>query len=190
MGIVFGIVLTAAAARIVLQLRNRNRLFLSDAFLLFACISLCTGTGLLYTLCDDLYFDQLLLIDPALVIVTPNVFHNVAFSLKILFLYQTIMWTVIFSVKASFLCFFKLLLQRLPKFSNWWTWVTVITALCYVFCTVDAWIICPHFGVSSRKYLFCSQHCLEFGLYSNPKFRLNIQCNAHLIVKTKYLGQS
>lgn len=47
-GILTGIVLTAAAVRIAFQIHHRRRLYLSDVFLLFACICLCAATVELY----------------------------------------------------------------------------------------------------------------------------------------------
>ena len=151
-GALCGFVLVTAALRIVLRLQKKRRLYLSDAFLIFACAALGAGTGVLYSFCDNLYLDQAVALDPTAVVIPIDFLDRVILSLKLLFTYVTVMWTVVFSVKASFLCFFRPLLKRLGRLNTWWTWVVVTTAIAYVFCTVEIYMVCPHFDLSSCKY--------------------------------------
>ena len=150
-GTLAGVVLTAAAFRIAFQIKNRRRLYLSDIFLLFSCICLCASTVVLYQFADMLYLEQALSRNLSAVPVPPDFFAEVGTSLKYLYSYQAIMWATVFSVKFSFLCFFRPLVNRLARLKIWWNCVTVSTALSWAFCTADVFIICPHFDLSARK---------------------------------------
>lgn len=137
--------------RVAVQIKNRRRIFLSDAFLVFACACLCAGTGLLYPLTESLYLEQALAENPFSVALPPDFTNYLLTSLKFLFAYQTVMWTVVFSVKFSFLSFFRPLVRRLAKLQTWWKVTVVTTALAWGLCAVDVFIICPHFDLSSCK---------------------------------------
>ncbi|MCJ1317351.1 hypothetical protein MMC15_002674 [Xylographa vitiligo] len=150
-GPLVGFVLLAAVARIAVQISNRRRLYLSDAFLIFACACLCTATGILYSLFDDLYLDYAVSVDPASVILPPDFLDKAVYSLKLLFTYQTLLWAVVFMVKFSFLSFFRPLVSRLARLKIWWTIVVVFTVLTFVFCAADVFIICPHFDLTSLE---------------------------------------
>jgi hypothetical protein len=159
-GPLLGFVLLAAVARIAVQINNRRRLYLSDAFLIFACACLCTATGLLYALFDDLYLDEELYINPLSVALPPDFFDKVIYSLKLLFSVQTVLWAVVFSVKFSFLSFFRPLVSRLERLTTWWTVVVVFNFLAFVFCAADAFIICPQFNLSSSMLFNLDLHQL------------------------------
>jgi hypothetical protein len=146
------LVVLAAVARIAVQIRNRLRLYLSDAFLIFACACLCAAAGILYSLFDDLYLIQALYVDPAGVALPPDFFDEILYSLKLLFTVQTVLWAVIFSVKFSFLSFFRPLVSRLERLKTWWTTVVVFTFLTFGFCASSVFIICPHFGLSTSTF--------------------------------------
>ncbi|MCJ1383275.1 hypothetical protein MMC17_006388 [Xylographa soralifera] len=142
-------VLLAAVARITAQISNRRRLYLSDAFLIFACVCLCAATGVLYSLFDDLYLDQAIEVDSAGVILPSDFLDKAVYSLKLLFTLQTVLWAVVFSVKFSFLSFFRPLVNRLAKQKIWWMIVVVFTALSFAFCAAGGFIICPHFDLTT-----------------------------------------
>lgn len=152
--------IVAAAFRIAFQIHNRRRLFLSDVFLIFACVCLCAGTVVLYHFEAMLYLEQALSKNPFSVSIPPDFFSKVVRSLKYLYAYQAIAWAAIFSVKFSFLCFFRPLVNHLTKPRKWWTCVTVFAALSWAFCTVDVFIICPHFDLKTCK-CFAPDFCLE-----------------------------
>jgi len=135
--------------RVAVQIKNRGRIFLSDAFLVFACACLCAGTGLLYRLTESLYLLQALSENPFSVALPPDFTNYLLTALKFLFAYQTVTWTVVFSVKFSFLAFFRPLVRRLAKLKMWWNITVVTTALTWGLCAVDVFIICPHFDLSS-----------------------------------------
>ncbi|MCJ1479145.1 hypothetical protein MMC13_007829 [Lambiella insularis] len=103
----------------------------------------------MYSLFDDLYLDQAVSVDPAAVELPPDFLDKVVYSLKLLFTIQTVLWAVVFSVKFSFLSFFRPLVDRLARLKIWWTIVVVFTAITFAFCAADVFIICPHFDLTS-----------------------------------------
>lgn len=137
--------------RVAVQIKNRRRIFWSDAFLVFACACLCAGTGLLYPFTESLYLEQALAENPFSVALPPDFTNYFLTSLKFLFAYQTVMWTVVYSVKLSFLSFFRPLVRRLAKLKTWWSVTVVTTALGWGLSAVGVFIICPHFDLSSCK---------------------------------------
>lgn len=52
----------------------------------------------------------------------------------------------IFSVKFSFLFFFRLLLQRTGKLQIWWGCTFIVTIPCAVICMCTEFMVCPAFG--------------------------------------------
>lgn len=52
----------------------------------------------------------------------------------------------VFSVKFSFLFFFRLLLQRTGKLQIWWWCTFIITIPCAVICMCTEFMVCPAFG--------------------------------------------
>lgn len=172
-GLLAGVVLIAATVRIASQIHNRRRLFLSDFFLLFACICLCAGTVVLYHFEDTLYLNQALAKGGLSVSIPPNFLAKVETSLKYLFSYEAIIWATVFSVKFSFLSFFRPLVKRLARLRNWWTCVTVVTALSWGFCTTNVFIICPDFNPTSCK---CHTLICYFWGYSSDTLTHQVHC--------------
>lgn len=143
--------LIAAAGRIAIRIKSRQRLCLSDGFLLFACVCLCGGTGVLYRFFDDLYLLQAAKTDPFSIALPPNFVEVLSTGLKLLFACQTLEWTCIYMIKFSFLAFFRPLLRHLYGLKIWWTCATVVSAIAWVFTSIGAWIICPHFDLGACK---------------------------------------
>lgn len=72
--------------------------------------------------------------------------HQSDFDVKFQDVSSVLLNGCIYSVKFSFLFFFRLLLQRTGKLQIWW-WCTVIfTAPCAVICMCTEFMVCPAFG--------------------------------------------
>ena len=178
MGTLPGIVLLAAVIRIAFQLKNRHRLFLSDFFLLLASTCLIAGTIVIYQFVDMLYLEQQLSENPLSVPITPDFLNAIPDSLKYLFSYQAILWAVVFSVKFSFLSFFRPLVSRLAKMITWWKCVTVTTAFAWAVCTVAPFIICPHFDFSSSEFVFKPLSLFDHDYSNHPVL------HSHMLVRS------
>ena len=65
--------------------------------------------------------------------------------------YLVVIWTLIFSIKLSFLWFFRLLVDRLRSFVIYWRVVVVVSILAYIFCAFNNFIICRKSSPSDSK---------------------------------------
>lgn len=100
-----------------------------------------------------LYFEQKLASDPNAVsfkTALKTIPELLKFQ-RLSYAHLTLTWTVIFSVKFSFLFFFKLLIKRLTSLNIYWRVVVGINAIVFVLCVSDIFIACPHITLSGTK---------------------------------------
>lgn len=62
-------------------------------------------------------------------------------------------WSAIFSIKLSFLFYFRILVDRLPKFRVWWWMILGLLLPTMALMTCATFIACPHLGISMFGYL-------------------------------------
>lgn len=155
-GALFGVACLAAIARTVIQLKKRRPLSVDDAFFAFSCVCLCASTILLYQLMSGLYFDQKVVSDPSAVSfkMAIKIIPELLKVQRLSYAHLTLTWTAIFSVKFSFLFFFKLLIKRLTNLNVYWRVVVWINAVVFVLCVSDIFIACPHITLSDSKLSF------------------------------------
>ena len=151
----FGLAIVVAIIRTTLRQRSPNyqRVPLDDVFLCSACIFLCVGTSLFYALIPPLYeyeaesgingFSQ--------TSTSPDALHKFLWLQKMIMTYQVMTWTAIFCVKASFLCFFRRLVDRLKPMLILWKTVVGITILSYIIIFGDLFVGCPYFSARAGK---------------------------------------
>lgn len=148
----FGIAVIGVLARFIGRMVTRRRLYLDDAFLCFALICLCAGTGLIVHFYKVMFIDEALATDPTVVIV-PSQLLELFNSLTIVDAFFCIMWTATFSVKASFLALFRQLISRVSRKLTIYYWCTVaLTLLAWAFFECEDFIVCPHFGEQVSEY--------------------------------------
>lgn len=142
--------------RTALRLHSQRRLHLDDAFLLFACAALTAATPLLYRTIAPLYF----LLELASESLSATNFSqstesNVAAEVhlyKLLHIaYEALIWTAIFSVKFSFLAFFRHIVDRIPNLLLHWKIVVVINIVACAFCVCFTFVACPLTGYTASK---------------------------------------
>lgn len=66
--------------------------------------------------------------------------------------YLVLSQTVIFSIKASFLSFFRRLIDRLGRIIIYWKVTVTVTVIAFFFCASQAFISCPETGLNQSKY--------------------------------------
>ena len=138
--------MTAILSTIV-RIRLRNGLGLDDMFLLLACVFLIASTGLLFLVSDALYFEEELTLDPATVTFSANSFEQLDWYQKVIYAYLDLSQTATYCVKISFLCFFRLLIDRLRYMIIYWRVIVVISVLAWAYAMCTAFIGCPDFGL-------------------------------------------
>ncbi|MCJ1422884.1 hypothetical protein MMC29_000764 [Sticta canariensis] len=152
-GALSGVAFFAAICRIIIQLKKRRPLSIDDAFFAFSLVCLCASTTLLYQLIPGLYFEQKLVLDPSAV-PFKTVIETIPELLglqKISYAHLTLTWSVIFSVKFSFLFFFRLLIRRLATLDFYWRIVVWINAVGYILCVSEIFITCPHITLAGLR---------------------------------------
>lgn len=146
-GALFGVAILIVAARIGMRWRLRQRIYLDDFFLLFGLACLCGATGIILVCVRKIFLTEALLVQPLFKLTfegarslgntAPGIIHS--------FLFLT--WTVIFSVKFSFLALFRLLIQRISwKITFYYWFVVVFTVLTWIYMVSEAFFVCPAFG--------------------------------------------
>lgn len=148
---VFGLALVATIARLAMRLHQYRRLFLDDAFLLFACTCLCAETGLVHALLPASYMVEGLRVNSHTTAFGPQNLDNLSWYLKIVYSFLALSWATIFAVKLSFLVFFRNLIRRLPRMNAYWRFVVATTLLVFAFNFCAGFIACPHLGLAARE---------------------------------------
>lgn len=146
-----------ASARTALRIKLHRRLFVDDAFLIFACLALTTlfATVLYYTsttsLAEDIVNGQLQEGSTAL---PPSVNLDAVISRfrKAQLLRGSLAWLTIFAVKFAFLSFFYPLTDRLPRLFLYWRVVVAVNVLAFVYC-----IACGFLGCLDSSNKSCEQ---------------------------------
>ena len=146
-GALFGLAIISASARTLLRLRNKSRLGLDDALLLFACLCLVASTALFYTLAPGVYLFEQVIADPNHVQLPPDVNDLVIDNLKMVDAYSAISWLVIYAVKFCFLSFMRSLIDRIRSLIIYWRAIVGITVVFFGISVSETFIACPQFTI-------------------------------------------
>ena len=151
-GGLFGIAIVTAVLSTIVRIRLRNGLGLDDIFLLLACVFLIASTVLLFLASDALYFEEALTLDPESVTFSAGSFDQLDWYQKVIYAYLDLSQTATYCVKFSFLCFFRLLIDRLRYMIVYWRVVVVVSVLAWAYAMCTAFIGCPDFGLNVCRY--------------------------------------
>lgn len=100
----------------------------------------------------DIYLFETLETEPgsvAALIPPVEIFQKVVWFENCDSAYLFVTWTAIFLVKASFLAFFRRLINRVGKMVTYWKVVVVITIVVFGFCACIGFIGCPKSGLDA-----------------------------------------
>ena len=101
------------------------------------------------------------------------------------YVFLSLEWAAIFSIKASFLCFFKQLINRLNGIIVYWRVVVVTTAGVFVVCVAAEFIACPRLGLAACKY------SLEAAaLWNAESMVLIVSCSIRMAFALSYVSIS
>lgn len=144
----FGVAILIVAARIYMRWRLRQRLYLDDFFLLLGLACLCGATGIILVSVRKIFLSEVIIIDDSFQF-TEEVAHSlINTGPAIVHSFLFLAWTVVISVKFSFLALFRLLIQRISwKITFYYWFVVVFTVITWIYMVSEAFIICPAFGV-------------------------------------------
>lgn len=138
-------------ARTIIRLRINHKLQLDDFFLFFACACCAACMGIVCAEIPDIYFFQDMVRNMAMAVEVPisELLHKVERFTKMDQAYLVLSWLAIFTVKLSFLFFFRRLADRIHNVIHYWRVVTVFTVIAGLFNACEIFIACPKTGIES-----------------------------------------
>lgn len=107
-------------ARTALCLRYQKRLFVDNAFVFFAEISLCSLFGLFFAFAKSTYLDKAFITQLKVAEIPPDFLHQL-FSFHVLSnVFLILTYASIFAVKFGFLFLFRVFVRRVRKLVIFW----------------------------------------------------------------------
>ena len=154
----------AAIARTAIQIQQYRRLRVDDYTLIFACVMFVAGSILLFVSLPTVYWITGITLDPLnptteKFIFSPDFPYQIAHSQKIVYSYLSLSITAIFSVKVTFIVFFRPMVDKMPNMIMYWKVLFAITLVSYIFSICSQFIECPHFGVSACESFHAQESC-------------------------------
>ncbi len=147
-GVLYGTAILAASMRTVLRTYFHRRLSLDDAFLLFACATLTAAVPILYIAIGPMYLVQ------ELGNGGPNPQIHLYQVLRLT--HRALVWTAIFSVKFSFLSFFRQIVDRVQSLTLHWKIVGMMNIVAYIIacvtCVCFSITACPRTDAAACKW--------------------------------------
>lgn len=132
----------------MIRFRYQKQLFLDDVFLYFGVICLCAAVGLL------LQFSEAMFMSESLITAHKGSYVRSKGGLLIQLnktsdAYLALTYTTLFSVKLSFLFFFRILVRRVRKMAiYWWTVLAIMIVAWPVSIVAAVAPSCPVFGIA------------------------------------------
>ena len=105
-------------------------------------------TGLAYPIVSIVYLEEAITLEPGRYTLPQNDLPMLLRDMQIIDVFVVFAWTAEFSVKMSLLLFFRLLVKRLPPLTLYVRIVIGTTALVWAVLVCEAFLTCPHFGIS------------------------------------------
>ena len=139
-------------ARSVIRFRHQKQLLLDDVFLYFGVICLCAAVGLLMQFSETMYMNEEMKTTGLSTTKANWKSHMLQFN-KTSDAYLALTYTTLFSVKLSFLFFFRILVRRVRKMAIYWWVVFAIMIVAWPVSIVAAVAFsCPVFGITSSIF--------------------------------------
>jgi len=157
-GVFYGIAVSAASIRLILQIKIHRRLYLDDYFLLFACACLTAGTVLGYASVGSLYFSQDLNYNPThffyLLAKHVDIAAHINKYQRLYYSYPALLWTAIFVVKFGYLAFFRRLIDRIRPLIIYWRIIVGITIVSFPICIISIYVACTKWGLEAGEHAY------------------------------------
>ena len=149
----------AAIARTLIRAQKKQLRTIDDLLFLFACVCLVASTILLVRETTPLYLGATLIAslldEPGLGNEAASSPQNLKDAMRLFqsvrHAYSVLIWATIFAVKFCYLCFFRLLIDRLKGLITYWRVTAGITAVSAGFNLCALFIACPYLSQESCK---------------------------------------
>jgi hypothetical protein len=150
-GVFFSLSILSILARAGIRLRTRRALSLDDYLLFAAAVFLSGGTGLMYTILDNLYLATAIQLDPTIVfrVDSARLTHLLMTATQQNHAFLILAWTTTFLVKFSFLAFFRQLIWNVTGIRRYYWVVVGVTVVSWLFLISEPFILCSDFGLES-----------------------------------------
>ncbi|MCJ1283213.1 hypothetical protein MMC26_002541 [Xylographa opegraphella] len=142
--VTLGIAIILSVARMYIKVNKFHRLYSDDWFFLGAVCFLIAGTTMVFLTLP--YNQTEVNVGAGVEAPPPDLTHQLDFDVKFQDSASLLLNASIFSVKFSFLLFFRRLLERTGKLQQYWWFAFIITIPCAVVCMCTEFIVCPAFG--------------------------------------------
>ena len=143
-----GCAMLMAVGRTIIRLKYFRRLFIDDYILFFGVITLVSGTAIMFANFPLVYFQ--VQIEAGEVDFPSNFLEILVKDAKIQDSSTVLLCATIYSVKFSFLFFFRLLLQRMQKYYVWYWWaIFAVLIPSSIFSMVTGFVACPNLSETS-----------------------------------------
>ena len=134
--------------RTAIRIKLQRRLLLDDWFLLLACVCLSAGFGLLMINREMIYFIEPITLNPQFNRLKSRDANELSSQsarfAKISDTFTVCIWAAVYSVKLSYLLFFKLLITNVTIVRRYWIFVFGLTVACGLFSLCGQFIFCPY----------------------------------------------
>lgn len=159
LGLFGGISVVLILVQLFIRIHTRRKLYLDDYVLLFGLACLGAASYLGFTHSRAIFVHQATRIRPKIVATIGELMEQQN-SLKILDSFLALIWTTTFSVKLSFLIFFKQLIDRVSRRILIYLWtVVVFTVVSWMFIVSEPFILCHYFGFEAGESLLSCFGC-------------------------------
>lgn len=135
----------AAFCRILIRLRQKKRLFVDDGFLLFGLACLCVATAISWRYLGSMYLIEAMITGMSDVELPPDIIDRSLEFHKMVECALCLAWTCVFSIKFSFLFFFRSLIERVGTFTPYWWTVVTLSIIVWVGGMIGFWMSCPYY---------------------------------------------
>ena len=177
--ILFAIGICAAVGRISVRIFYQRRLYPDDYVLAFGCVTLIASFALTNVMFENIYWDMSIILGPPElqleIAMAPGFADRILLYQQQSFATEVLCWVTIFSVKTSFLLFFRQMIDRLKSILTFWKVTVAVTILAGIYCVCSIFIACPHFGLDASKPMThaCTRIIL-LTLYSTMRTRYRV----------------
>ena len=143
-GVMLGVAILLAFGRTYIKLVRCRYLFVDDWLFILANILLVAGTIVIFLALP--YSHAVLNVEAGVEAPSPDLIPHVDLVITFQATSLLLLYSSIYSVKFSFLLFFRLLLQGTGKLRVWWWLVFIFTIPCAILCICGGFIACPAVG--------------------------------------------
>ena len=130
-GAFYALAISAATCRTVVRVRLGQGLEIDDGLLFLACICITTSTVLLYISISDVYLFEHLLTDLASASSLDDVYERSRWFRSMAAANEFVSKVAVFAIRASFLFFFRRLIDRLGGIITYWRVTVFVTAVTF-----------------------------------------------------------